>query len=276
MRLEFVKMHGLGNDFLLIDLPTTGTLPTSAEWRALADRRTGIGFDQALVIGPPRAAEHTASYRIFNADGSEAQQCGNGVRCIAALLAARGHAPQRELQLESSGGVVRARVLDDGQVAVEMGVPDFRPSALPLLVPAEALHYTLQLADREVRFGAVSIGNPHAVLEVDDVDAAPVQTIGPALQRHSAFPQGVNVGFMQILDAAHIRLRVFERGAGETRACGTGACAAVAVGRRHGRLGAHVDVALPGGVLQIDWPGPGASLWMTGPAVEAFRGSVEL
>ncbi|MCS6947030.1 MAG: diaminopimelate epimerase, partial [Steroidobacteraceae bacterium] len=162
------------------------------------------------------------------------------------------------------------------QVAVEMGVPDFRPSALPLLVPAEALHYTLQLADREVRFGAVSIGNPHAVLEVDDVDAAPVQTIGPALQRHSAFPQGVNVGFMQILDAAHIRLRVFERGAGETRACGTGACAAVAVGRRHGRLGAHVDVALPGGVLQIDWPGPGASLWMTGPAVEAFRGSVEL
>jgi diaminopimelate epimerase len=276
MLLNFVKMHGLGNDFIVLDHRSGEPLLAAAQWRALADRHTGVGFDQALLIEAPRSAGARASYRVINADGGEVQQCGNGVRCVARLLHGRDPALGADMLLDSGAGPVRARILESGNVAIDMGVPDFAPAAMNMDVPAEALRYGLLVGGVTVEFGAVSIGNPHAVLTVTDVDSAPVATLGAQLESHPRFRERTNVGFMQIVDDAHIRLRVFERGVGETRACGTGACAAVAVGRRHGRLGAHVEVALPGGRLWIDWPGEGQSLWMTGPALESFRGQVEI
>ena len=276
MQLKFVKMHGLGNDFIVLDHRPGEALLASDQWRELADRHTGVGFDQALLIEPPRSAGARASYRVINADGSEVEQCGNGVRCVARLLHERNPALGAEMLLDSGAGPVRARILESGDVSIDMGVPDFAPAALHLDVPAEAQRYGLLVGGTTVEFGAVSMGNPHAVLTVADVDTASVATLGPQLESHPRFRERTNVGFMQIVDDAHIRLRVFERGVGETRACGTGACAAVAVGRRHGRLGAHVEVALPDGRLVIDWPGEGQALWMTGPAVESFRGQVEI
>jgi diaminopimelate epimerase len=273
MTLEFTKMHGLGNDFIVVDATRPDAVPSPQRLRALADRHTGIGFDQALFVGAPRRAGTLAYYRIFNADGSEVEQCGNGVRCVAAWLHARGRDGAAPMRLDSPGGVVEARIGDGGLVSIDMGEPDFEPRALPLDVPAAAASYRLALpGGGEVEFEAVSMGNPHAVLAVADVDAAPVATIGPALESHVAFPRRVNVGFAQRVDRAHLRLRVFERGVGETRACGTGACAAVAVGRKAGRLAREVEVALPGGTLRIDWEGPGHRLWMTGPAETSFEG----
>ncbi len=240
MQLEFTKMHGLGNDFIVFDAPRDGRLPTAAEWRALAARHTGIGFDQALVIEPPRRAGTQAYYRIFNADGGEVEQCGNGVRCLAAFLHRRGALPANgsdgELVLDSPAGIIRARVHDANLISVDMGVPNFDPKSLPFDASAEAHVYPLAVAGTEVEIGAVSMGNPHAVLTVTSVASAPVDRLGPAIEKHPRFPNRVNVGFMEIVDRTHIRLRVFERGVGETLACGTGACAAVAVGRRHGRL----------------------------------------
>jgi len=276
MRLAFTKMHGLGNDFIVLDAAGPSDVPSPADLRRLADRRTGIGFDQALVLEPPRVAGTDVYYRIFNADGSEVEQCGNGARCIARLVASRLRRRDRELVMDSPGGRVRARLRGDGQVSVAMGVPDFAPGALPFLADAEAPVYHLDLPTGPVDFGAVSMGNPHAVLRVRSVDAAPVDTVGPALENHARFPRRVNVGFLEIVAPDHVRLRVFERGVGETRACGTGACAAVALGRRHGPLAEEVRVDAPGGRMIVQWPGPGEPVWLTGPAETAFTGQVDI
>jgi diaminopimelate epimerase len=276
MRLAFTKMHGLGNDFIVFDAAGPGSLPSPAALRRLADRRTGIGYDQALVLEPPRRADTDVYYRIFNADGSEVEQCGNGARCIARLVASRHARRGRVLMLDSPGGRVQARLRDDGLVAVEMGVPDFDPRSLPLLAEGEADAYRIELPTGPVEFAAVSLGNPHAVIRVRSVRDAPVDTVGPAMENHARFPRRVNVGFLEIVSPDHVRLRVHERGAGETLACGTGACAAVVVGRRHGPLAEEVRVDLPGGRLTVQWPGPGATVWLTGPAETAFEGHVDL
>jgi diaminopimelate epimerase len=279
MQLDFTKMHGLGNDFIVFDAPRDGRLPTADEWRALSARHTGIGFDQALVIEPPRRAGTQAYYRIFNADGGEVEQCGNGVRCLAAFLHRRGVATNGgddEVVLDSPAGLIRARVHEAGLISVDMGVPNFDPKSLPFDASAEAHVYPLAVAGTEVEIGAVSMGNPHAVLTVTSVASAPLDRLGPAIEKHPRFPKRVNVGFMEIVDRSHIRLRVFERGVGETLACGTGACAAVAVGRRHGRLDSTVEVQLPGGKLEITWDGPGEHIWMKGPTAVSFTGRVEI
>lgn len=276
MRLEFTKMHGLGNDFIVFDAPAGSAPPAAAALRRLADRHTGIGFDQALMLEPPRRAGTAVYYRIFNADGIEVEQCGNGARCIAALLARRGLAQGADLTMDSPAGGIRARIGPHGLVSVDMGIPDFNPAALPFDATTEAHVYPLDVAGNEIEIGAVSMGNPHAVLTVTSVAAAPVDRLGPAIERHPRFPKRVNVGFMEIVDRGHIRLRVFERGTGETLACGTGACAAVAVGRRHGRLDERVAVHVAGGELTIEWPGPGRNIWLTGPAEVSFTGTVEI
>ncbi len=276
MRLEFTKMHGLGNDFIVFDTPAGSAPPAAAELRRLADRHTGIGFDQALMLEPSRRAEAAVFYRIFNADGIEVEQCGNGARCIAALLARRGRVQGADLTMDSPAGEIRARIEPQGLVAVDMGVPDFNPASLPFDASTEAHVYPLDVGGSEVEIGAVSLGNPHAVLTVTSAAAAPVDRLGPAIERHPRFPRRVNVGFMEIVDRGHIRLRVFERGTGETLACGTGACAAVAVGRRHGRLDERVAVHVAGGELTISWPGPGKNIWLKGPAEVSFTGSVEI
>ena len=278
MQLEFTKMHGLGNDFIVFDAPRAGKLPTPEQWRALSARHTGIGFDQALVLEPPRRAGTQVYYRIFNADGGEVEQCGNGVRCLASFLHRRNGTALsgEEIVLESPAGLIRARVHDANLISVDMGVPNFDPKSLPFDASAEAHVYPLAVAGTEVEIGAVSMGNPHAVLTVNSVASAPVDRLGPAIERHPRFPNRVNVGFMEIVDRAHIRLRVFERGVGETQACGTGACAAVAVGRRHGRLDATVSVDLPGGNLTITCPAAGEHIWMKGPTAVSFTGRVEI
>jgi diaminopimelate epimerase len=278
MQLEFTKMHGLGNDFIVFDAPRDGVLPTPAQWRALSARHTGIGFDQALVLEPARRTGTQVYYRIFNADGGEVEQCGNGVRCLAAFLHRRHGAAgtQDEIVLESPAGLIRARVHDANLISVDMGIPNFDPKSLPFEASAEAHVYPLTVAGTEVEIGAVSVGNPHAVLTVNSVSSAPVDRLGPAIERHPRFPKRVNVGFMEIVDRSHIRLRVFERGVGETQACGTGACAAVAVGRRHGRLDETVSVELPGGKLEITFRAPGEHIWMKGPTAVSFTGRVEI
>jgi diaminopimelate epimerase len=278
MRIDFLKMQGLGNDFLVFDAPASlaHTALDPSLLRALADRHTGVGFDQALMLEKPRDRGTRAFYRIFNSDGSEVEQCGNGARCIAALLYSREPELGREMTMGSLGGAVTAHVRDDGMVSVDMGVPNFDPRSLPMIA-AEALPaYRLDLGGTAVEIGAVSMGNPHAVLRVEEVDCAQVERLGPAIEAHERFPRHTNVGFMQVLDRDHIRLRVHERGAGETRACGTGACAAVAVARRWDLADSDVRVDLPGGTAEVSWAGPGEHLWLTGPATTVFTGSIDL
>ena len=276
MLFQFTKMQGLGNDFVLLDARHRALLPTPAQLRQLADRRYGVGCDQVLLIDAPTLPGATVRYRVFNADGSPAQHCGNGVRCVARYLARHDGLPAGSLRVEIGGRDYELQLTADGMVRVDMGEPDFAPAALPLRVAAPAERYPFVFEGAPWQFGAVSMGNPHAVFEVPDVAAAPVGTLGPTLQADAMFPERVNVGFMQVLDERQIRLRVFERGAGETPACGTGACAAVAVGRVWGRLGPQVSVHLTGGELLIDWPGPGHRLWMSGPALSVFDGEIEL
>ena len=273
MRLAFTKMQGLGNDFIVFEAPTESDLPSAAALRRLADRHTGIGFDQALVLAPPRAAGTDVFYRIFNSDGSEVEQCANGARCIASLVARKLR--RTSVQLDSRGGRITGELHDDGTVSLDMGVPNFDPASLPFEASREADIYPLRVGDKELQIGAVSMGNPHAVIQVQDVRAAPVDTLGPAVENHSRFPRRTNVGFMQVVTPEHIRLRVYERGAGETQACGTGACGAVAVGRRLGLLQEKVQVDAPGGSMTVRWAGPGESLWLTGPAVSVFEGTIE-
>ena len=274
MRLAFTKMHGLGNDFIVFEAPTRGTLPTAAALRRLADRHTGVGFDQALMLAPPRAAGTDVFYRIFNSDGSEVEQCANGARCIASLVARK--LGRSSVQLDSPGGRVACELHADGTVSLDMGVPNFDPASLPFEASREADIYPLRIGEQELQIGAVSMGNPHAVIQVANVHAAPVDTLGPAVENHSRFPRRTNVGFMEVVGPEHIRLRVYERGAGETQACGTGACGAVAVGRRLGLLQEKVQVDAPGGRMTVSWAGPGEHLWLTGPAVSVFEGTVEL
>jgi diaminopimelate epimerase len=278
MRIEFLKMQGLGNDFVVFDAPTVdGDHDIDADTlRALANRRTGIGCDQALMLEPPRDPHHRAFYRVFNADGSEVEQCGNGARCVAALMFSRQPELGRELTLESAAGAVRARVLGDGLVSVDMGIPNFEPRALPMDAAAEMPSYSLQIGGTDLEFGAVSMGNPHVVLRVPDVATAPVERIGPAIESHPRFAKRTNVGFMQIVDRSQIRLRVYERGAGETLACGTGACAAVAIGVARGLLDSEVRVDLPGGRAIVAWKGIGQPMWLTGPATTVFTGSIDI
>lgn len=302
MRLNFTKMHGVGNDFIVFDAGAGAPLPDAGQLRRLADRHTGIGFDQALVLESPRRPDTAVFYRIFNSDGLEVEQCGNGARCIAALVHERGRMNGTALTLDSPGGLVRAKVQADGLVSVDMGVPSFDPRSLPFEAPAPAPSYALQVGGESVEIGAVSMGNPHAVLRVPSVDTAPVERLGPLIESHPRFPKRVNVGFMEIVSRSHIRLRVYERGAGETLACGTGACAAVALGRRLGLLDENVRVIVRGGELRVNWAGhqartstEGATvggsaaggtlargeeeaehIWLTGPAEVSFVGHVEV
>ncbi|MGC3981684.1 MAG: diaminopimelate epimerase [Steroidobacteraceae bacterium] len=276
MLLSFTKMHGLGNDFIVFEADDAH-LPDATTLKKLANRHTGIGFDQALVIQAPRRDTTDVFYRIFNADGSEVEQCGNGARCVASLVAARANgAAPTQLHMDSPGGLVNAELRSDGLVSIDMGVPNFTPAALPFIADSQADSYFIEVGEEIHQIGAVSMGNPHAVLLVPDVNTAPVAQLGPPLESHPRFPRRVNVGFMQILSPEHIRLRVFERGVGETLACGTGACAAVAVGRQRGLLAETVQVDLPGGTLQIRWAGPGAKLWMTGPAITVYTGQINI
>lgn len=275
MRIAFTKMHGVGNDFVVFDAPPDSLL-APASLQALADRRTGVGFDQALVLEPPRRAGTAVYYRVFNADGDEVEQCGNGARCIAALLHRRGRTHDGRVTLESPAGVVEAEISGAASVSVDMGVPDFDPRSLPFDAPAEADPYPLEVGGRTLEIGAVSLGNPHAVVVVPSVEAAAVGTLGPAIERHARFPRRVNAGFLEIVDRTHLKLRVYERGAGETLACGTGACAAAAVARRRGLIDPEVRIGVRGGELRVNWAGRGQHIWLSGPAEVSFEGHVEL
>ncbi|MWJ28069.1 diaminopimelate epimerase [Halomonas sp. ZH2S] len=276
MLLHFTKMHGLGNDFVVVDLVTQRARLRNEQIRQLADRRLGIGFDQLLIVEPPRDPEMDFRYRIFNADGSEVENCGNGARCFARFVRDQRLTHKHEIRVETAGGPLVLKVQHDGMVRVDMGRPRFTPSALPFEAPGDQPLHTLAVGDETLELGVVSMGNPHAVIQVDDVDTAPVERLGPLVEAHPRFPQRVNVGFMQVLSPCEIRLRVYERGSGETLACGTGACAAVASGIRQGLLKSPVKVTLPGGDLMIEWPDPEAALIMVGPATRVFDGRVAL
>ena len=270
--LEFTKMHGLGNDFMVIDATRQTVELTPQRIAAWADRHTGVGFDQLLLVEPPQGDDALFRYRIFNADGGEVEQCGNGARCFARFVHDRGLTQERRIPVETRGGRIELELLEDGRVRVDMGAPRFEPSAIPLDTRERQPRYRLQVDGESVEFGAVSMGNPHAVLQVEDVDTAPVERLGPLLESHPFFPERVNVGFMQVIDPGHFRLRVFERGVGETRACGTGACAAMAIGRQWGLLEAGARAELRGGELLLDWAGDTAPVMMTGDAVPVYDG----
>ncbi|HWS03692.1 MAG TPA: diaminopimelate epimerase [Gammaproteobacteria bacterium] len=276
MLIKFTKMHGLGNDFVVIDGVRQPVALTPEQVRYLADRRHGVGCDQVLLVEKPQSADVDFRYRIFNADGGEVEQCGNGARCFARFVFEEGLTDKRVIPVETASGRLELVLLDDGQVRVDMGVPRLLPAQIPFDAPAPAPRYVLNVNSESVEIGAVSMGNPHAVLTVTDVATAPVATLGPRIESHPRFPQRVNVGFMQIITRNHIRLRVFERGAGETLACGSGACAAAAVGQAQGMLDNEVRVSLPGGDLMISWAGVGQPLYMTGPATRVFEGQIQL
>ncbi|MFL9584204.1 diaminopimelate epimerase [Stenotrophomonas sp. AB1(2024)] len=271
--LRFSKMHGAGNDFVVLDLRDGTPAPTPALAAQLADRHTGVGCDQILTIEPPRAEGSVAAYRIWNSDGSQSEQCGNGARCVAAWLVRDGAAQGEHFNIDSPLATHAIERVGADHYAVAMGVPRFEPHKVPLLGFARAREeYLLPLQGDTVRFGAVSMGNPHAVIEVGLVDAAPVERLGPLLQQHATFPQSVNVGFVQVIDPQHARLRVFERGVGETLACGSGACAAAVVMMQRGRLQRDATVSLPGGDLRLRWPADDAQVVMSGPAAFVFEG----
>lgn len=293
MDIPFTKMHGLGNDFMVID-NRSGSYELQADTiRRWSNRYTGIGFDQLLMVQEASVDEALFDYRIFNADGGEVEHCGNGARCFARYVYDRGFTQATTIPVNTSGGLLTLRLLDDGEVSVDMGVPEFAPANIPFNSEFECAQYELIFSNAEpskaavgvvqntderskAYFGSVSLGNPHAVLRVDDIDTAPVADIGKSLQSHSAFPAGVNVGFMQRLSDSEIRLRVFERGVGETQACGTGACAAVAVGVRQGLLQRQVSVALLGGTLKILWPENNKTIEMTGPCSTVYEGQTRI
>ncbi|ANF56764.1 diaminopimelate epimerase [Halotalea alkalilenta] len=281
MLLHFTKMHGLGNDFMVVDLVTQRARLDSHQVRELADRHFGIGFDQLLLVEPPRHPDMDFRYRIFNADGGEVENCGNGARCFARFVLDQRLTRKRELKVETSGGPLTLKVGSDDRITVEMGTPVLEASQVPFEAKHDGPKHQLRLDTpidgiEQVEFGVVSMGNPHAVLLVDSVATAPVATLGPVLESHRRFPNRVNVGFMEVVDRRHIRLRVFERGVGETLACGTGACAAVVTGIQQGLLDQRVEVELPGGRLTIEWPGEGHQVVMTGPAEKVFDGRLEL
>lgn len=274
MGLRFTKMHGLGNHFMVLDLVRQKASVNREQVREWADGRTGVGFDQLLVIEPAPAGDCDFAYRIYNSDGSEAEHCGNGARCVARFVRDQGLSDKDALLFAMARGRIRTFLEDDGQVRVDMGVPVLEPAGIPFKAAARAIVYPLEVEGSLYEISAVSMGNPHAVLVVDDVDHAPVGTLGPLIEMHPHFPQQVNAGFMQVVDRSTIRLRVFERGAGETLACGTGACAAVVAGRLRGLLDGEVDVHTRGGILRISWAGEGEPVWMTGPATTVYEGQL--
>jgi diaminopimelate epimerase len=275
MKLKFTKMHGLGNDFVVIDGINQCVSLSPEELRQLANRHYGIGCDQVLLI---ETAQEDADfrYRIFNADGGEVEQCGNGARCFVRYVHDRGLTRKDEIRIETRAGLIIPRLETNGEVSVNMGAPKFEPNEIPFIAEKRALVYSLDIGSRHLEISAVSIGNPHAVQVVADVDRAPVSTEGPLIESHPRFPQRVNAGYMQVLDRRHIRLRVYERGAGETLSCGTGACAAVVAGIQRGLLEHGVKVSFGSGDLFVRWEGENQPVWMTGPAVTVFDGEIDL
>ncbi|HFV9306673.1 TPA: diaminopimelate epimerase [Citrobacter freundii] len=274
--MQFSKMHGLGNDFMVVDAVTQNVFFSPELIRRLADRHLGVGFDQLLVVEPPYDPELDFHYRIFNADGSEVSQCGNGARCFARFVRLKGLTNKRDIRVSTANGRMVLTVTDDELVRVNMGEPNFEPSQVPFRANKAEKTYIMRATEQTVLCGVVSMGNPHCVIQVDDVDTATVETLGPVLESHERFPERANIGFMQVVKREHIRLRVYERGAGETQACGSGACAAVAVGIQQGLLAEEVRVELPGGRLDIAWKGPGHPLYMTGPAAHVYDGFIHL
>ena len=271
--LAFTKMEGLGNDFVVVDATRAPFTLAPSQIRALADRRFGVGCDQVLVVEPATQAGADFRYRIFNADGGEVEQCGNGARCFVVFVRDRGLTDRHEIRVETAGGLIVPTLCNDGEVEVDMGAPRFDPDDIPFVGGLRAVAEPLDVDGEIVSISALSMGNPHAVQVVDDVDRAPVATQGPRIERHPRFPQRVNAGYMQIVDRANIRLRVYERGAGETLACGTGACAAVVAGIRRGLLDDDVQVETRGGVLTIGWKGGGGPVRMKGAATKVFEGA---
>jgi diaminopimelate epimerase len=275
MKLRFSKMHGLGNDFVVLDGVRQRVELTPAQYRFLADRHFGVGCDQILLVEPAGLPDCDFRYRIFNADGGEVQQCGNGARCFVRFVHEHGLTTKREIRVETASGIIVPRLEADGQVTVDMGPPRFEPTQIPFVAEARAVTYVLDIG-QPVEISALSMGNPHAVLETCNVDTAPVAEWGPLIERHPRFPERVNVGFMQLVHRRAIRLRVFERGTGETLACGTGACAAAVAGMQRGLLDEEVTVETRGGRLTIRWAGEGQPVFMTGPAVTVFEGEIEI
>ncbi|MBZ0335699.1 diaminopimelate epimerase [Marinobacter sp. JH2] len=274
--LRFTKMHGLGNDFMVVDAISQQFRLNSEMIRELANRNFGIGFDQLLVVEPPGLPDVDFRYRIFNADGSEVEQCGNGARCFARFVRDQRLTNKRVIRVQTAKGIIELRVSKDGQVLVNMGVPELNPPAIPFAANCQKTVYTVDVDEQTVELSAVSMGNPHGVLVVENVDTAPVSTLGPLLEKHPRFPARANIGFLQIIDRGHARLRVFERGSGETLACGSGACAAVVAGRLRGLLDERVKVELRGGPLVIEWQGEGTPVMMEGPASTVFDGQLRL
>ncbi|TGD73889.1 diaminopimelate epimerase [Mangrovimicrobium sediminis] len=276
MLLKFTKMHGAGNDFVVIDLITQRCKLRPRDIRMLADRHLGVGCDQVLLVEPPGSPDVDFRYRIFNADGKEVEQCGNGARCFARFVRDKKLTHKRVISVETNCGVIQLRIRDNHQVEVDMGTPVFEPARIPFKAQEEADCYPLEVDGQTLEIGAVSMGNPHAVLRVDSVADVDIEHLGPRIETHEAFPKKVNAGFMQVVSPGEIRLRVFERGVGETLACGTGACAAVVYGLNRGWLRDTVTVNLPGGKLSISWAGPGHSVKMIGPTALVFEGSIKI
>ena len=275
-RLKFTKMHGLGNDFVVFDGISQPVALTPEQCRRIADRHFGVGCDQILLVETSARPDVDFRYRIFNADGGEVEQCGNGARCFVRFVHDKGLTAKTAIRVETASGVIEPQLLESGLVKVNMGAPRFAPAEIPFAAEAEALTYPLKVGQHVIEISVVSMGNPHAVLKVNDLDSAPVDILGAAIESHQRFPQRVNAGFMQVLTAHDIRLRVYERGAGETLACGTGACAAAVAGIRQGWLASPVYVHTRGGDLVIEWAGAGQPVYMTGPAVTVFEGEIEL
>jgi len=276
MPLKFTKMHGLGNDFVVLDGISQVIALSPAQLQFIADRHFGIGCDQILLVEKSGVPDADFRYRIFNADGGEVQQCGNGARCFVRFVHDKALTAKTEIRVETASGIIIPRLEPDGQVTVNMGVPRFEPQDIPFVAATRQLTYTLELQGASVEISALSMGNPHAVQVVDDVETAPVAQQGPLIESHARFPERVNAGFMQVLARDHIKLRVYERGAGETLACGTGACAAVVAGIARGMLDAEVRVTTHGGDLVIRWQGEGQPVFMSGPAVTVFEGEINV
>ncbi|MDG1066626.1 MAG: diaminopimelate epimerase [Luminiphilus sp.] len=276
MKVRFTKMHGAGNDFVVIDNVRQNLHLSPSQIRRLANRQRGIGCDQVLIVGPPDSPDADFRYHIFNADGSEAGQCGNGARCFARFVREQRLSRKPQLKVQAPNGLIQLDTANDGRIRAEMGIPIFTPSAVPFTTDQERLDYTLTVSGASLTVGVLSMGNPHAVMTVESVQTAPVATLGPAIEGHPQFTDRVNVGFMQVLSRDEIKLRVFERGAGETLACGTGACAAVVHGIRKNLLNNAVTVHLPGGKLSVTWGGNGTAAWLSGPTASVFEGTINL
>nr|WP_314480081.1 diaminopimelate epimerase [uncultured Pseudomonas sp.] len=276
MLLRFTKMHGLGNDFMVLDLVSQHAHIQPKHAKQWGDRHTGIGFDQLLIVEAPNNPEVDFRYRIFNADGSEVEQCGNGARCFARFVLDKRLTAKKRIRVETKSGIIVLDVQNDGQVSVDMGPPRFIPADIPFVADEQAVSYPLDVDGQVYSIAAVSMGNPHAVLRVNDVMTAPVHQLGPKIEHHPRFPQRVNAGFLQVIDRHRANLRVWERGAGETQACGTGACAAAVAAINQGWMDSPVSLDLPGGRLHIEWAGPGQPVVMTGPAVRVYEGQVRL